>query len=103
MVRIKVRKGMPSVALTKAQFTGRLSERFFDPAFDPLQDEIGKIIAAAWNGYHEYRKAPRTKKAGRGYVDPDYDLSIDWSRTRALRSRAPSAGRSRAKPSRGSC
>lgn len=78
MARIKVRKGMPSVALTRAEFTARISERFFDPAFDPLQDEIGRIIAAAWNGYHVYRKSPRTRKAGKGYADPNYDLSIDW-------------------------
>ena len=100
MARIKVRKGMPSVALTKAQFTARLRERFFDPAFDPLQTEIGKIIDAAWNGYHEYRKAPRTKKAGRGYADPDYDLSIDWSKAkdaivRAERRQKSSDARSR--------
>jgi multimeric flavodoxin WrbA len=88
MARITVRKGMPSVALTKAQFTARLRERFFDPAFDPLQTEIDKIIAAAWDGYHGYRKAPRTKKAGRGYADPHYDLSIDWSKARAAIARA---------------
>src|SRR5262245_9038173 len=88
MARIKVRKGMPSAELTKAQFTRRIGERFFDPAFDPLQDEIGKIIAAAWNGYHVYRKSPRTRKAGRGYADPNYDLSIDWLKTRAAVTRA---------------
>ena len=88
MARIRVRKGMPSVALTKAQFTARLRERFFDPAFDPLQTEIGKIIAAAWDGYHGYRKAPRTRKAGRGYADPHYDLSIDWSKAKAAIARA---------------
>ncbi len=81
MARIKVRgmirRGMPSVAITKAEFTRRARERFVDPAFEPLQDEIGKIIAAAWNGYHAYRKAPRTRRAGPRYVDPDYELSID--------------------------
>ena len=88
MARIKVRKGMPSVALTKARFTALARERFFDPAFDPLQDEIGRIIAAAWNGYHDYRKAPRTRKAGKGYADPNYDLSVDWISARAAIARA---------------
>jgi multimeric flavodoxin WrbA len=82
MARITVRKGMPSVALTKAQFTARIRERFFDPAFEPLQAEIGKVIDAAWDGYHESRKAPRTRKAGKGYADPGYDLSIEWSQAR---------------------
>src|SRR5713101_2394388 len=82
MAKTRVRKGMPSVALTKARFTALARERFFDPAFEPLQAEIGKVIAAAWDGYHNYRKSPRTRKAGRGFVDPSYDLSIDWLKAR---------------------
>ena len=78
MARTRVRKGMPSVALSKAEFMSLARQRFFDPAFDPLQKEIEKVLAAAWNGYHEYRKAPRTRRAGRGYADPNYQLSIDW-------------------------
>jgi multimeric flavodoxin WrbA len=100
MARITVRKGMPSVALTKAEFTERARQRFFDPAFDPLQAEIGEIIDAAWNGYHKYRKAPRTKKAGRGYVDPDYDLSIDWIKARDAIARAERRQKSAAAKSR---
>jgi multimeric flavodoxin WrbA len=88
MARISVRKGMPSVAITKAEFVRRARERFFDPAFDPLQDEIGEIIEAAWNGYHEYRKSPRTKRAGSRYADPDYELSIDWLKARDAIARA---------------
>jgi hypothetical protein len=33
MAKTKVRKSLPSVALTKAEFTGRVRERFVDPAF----------------------------------------------------------------------
>ena len=82
MARIKVRKGMPSVQLTKALFTKRLEDRFYDPAFAPLQAEIGKIIDAAWDGYDNSRKAPRTRPAGPGYADPKYDLSIEWAAAR---------------------
>src|SRR5712671_2528462 len=88
MARITVRKGMPSVALSKAAFTARARERFFDPAFGSLQAEIGKVIDAAWTGYHQYRKSPRTRKAGRGYADPTYDLSIDWLKARDAIQRA---------------
>jgi multimeric flavodoxin WrbA len=88
MAKIKVRKGMPSVALTKAEFTRRAHERFVDPAFDPLQDKISKIIAAAWDGYRESRKSPRTKRAGPRYADPDYELSVDWIRSRDAIARA---------------
>jgi multimeric flavodoxin WrbA len=78
MARVKVRKGMPSVALDKAEFARRMRQRFFDPAFDSLQAEIGKIIDAAWDGYDNSRKAPRTRRAGPGFADPDYELSIEW-------------------------
>src|SRR5260370_12905181 len=84
----KIRRGMPSVAITKAEFTRRARERFVDPAFEPLQVEIDKIIEAAWSGYHDYRKAPRTRRAGPRYADPDYDLSIDWLETRDAIARA---------------
>src|SRR3954470_9547723 len=91
---------MPSVAISKAEFVRRARERFFDPAFDPLQDEIGKIIETAWQGYHGYRKAPRTKRAGARYADPDYELSIDWLKSRdtiagAERQQKASAAKSR--------
>ena len=100
MARIKVRKGMPSVAISKAEFARRARERFIDPAFDPLKDEIGRIIEAAWNGYHDYRKAPRTKRAGPRYADPDYELSIDWTKARDDIARAEKRQKSAAAKSR---
>ncbi len=71
MARITVRKGMPSVQLDKAQFAERLKQRFQDPAFEPLQAEIDKIIDAAWNGYDDSRKAPYTRPAGPGLCRSD--------------------------------
>ena len=59
----EVRKGMPDVQLTRDQFVRRFRERFAD---------------AAWDAYDNSRKAPHTRKAGPGYADPDYDLSVDW-------------------------
>jgi multimeric flavodoxin WrbA len=99
-VRGKIRKGMPSVAITKAEFTRRARERFVDPAFEPLQAEIDKIIEAAWSGYHDYRKAPRTRRAGPRYADPDYQLSIDWLKARDAIARAERAQKSTASRSR---
>src|SRR3954469_21249474 len=52
--------------------------RFVDPAFDPLERELQAITAAAWDAYSNSRKAPHTRKAGAGFADPDYDLSVDW-------------------------
>ena len=100
MAKVRVRKGMPSVALTRDEFVRRARERFVDPAFEPLQREIDKVIDAAWNGYHAYRKAPRTRKAGARYADPDYDLSVDWVRARDAIARAERRQKSAASPSR---
>ena len=78
MPDIKIRKGMPDVALTCEQFSARMRERFTDPAFDPLAPEIDRIIKVAWEAYDNSRKAPRTQKAGPGYADPNYDLASEW-------------------------
>src|SRR5215211_6291701 len=78
MATIKVRTGMLDVQLSREEFAMRVRQRFSDPAFDALGAEIEKIIAAAWSGYHHYRKSPRTHPAGPGFADPDYDLSDEW-------------------------
>jgi hypothetical protein len=36
MAKVEVRKGMPGVQLTKAEFATRVRERFYDPSFEPL-------------------------------------------------------------------
>ena len=40
-----------------------------------LQTELERIADAAWDGYSNSRKSPRTRKAGDGFDDPDYDLA----------------------------
>ena len=97
---LKARKGMPSVALPKARFMAMARERFVDPAFEPLQEEIAKVLDAAWNGYHDYRKAPRIRRAGDGYADPDYELSVDWLKAKQAIGRAERQQKSAASRSR---
>src|SRR5215213_8402090 len=72
------RKGMPSPQLDEAEFRKRFLSQYIDPAFDPLRAELDRIATAAWDGYSNHRKAPRTRKAGPGFADPDYDLAEDW-------------------------
>ncbi|HEV7660914.1 MAG TPA: flavodoxin family protein [Allosphingosinicella sp.] len=72
------RKGMPEVKLDEAEFKRRFRAQYVDPAFDGLQTELERIADAAWDGYSNSRKAPRTRKAGDGFEDPDYDLAVDW-------------------------
>ena len=82
MAKLEVRKGMPDVQLTKDEFARRFRDRFFDPAFDAVVDELDRMIEVAWNGYDEYRKNPRKRKAGRGFAEPDYELPVEWLETR---------------------
>src|SRR4051794_38937078 len=78
MAQADVRKGMPSVDLSREEFEKRYRSRFRDPAFKPLQRELDAIVAAAWDGYSNSRKSPLTRKAGPGFADPDYEISVDW-------------------------
>ena len=71
------RKEMPSVELSEAEFLERYRQQFVDPAFDAVRSEIERVASIAWDGYSSSRKAPRTRKAGPGFADPDYDLSED--------------------------
>lgn len=72
------RKGMPSVQLDEAEFRRRFLAQYQDPAFEPLSAELDKVAAAAWEGYSHSRKSPRSRKAGPGFADPEYELADDW-------------------------
>jgi multimeric flavodoxin WrbA len=69
---------MPDVSLDKAEFARRFRNSFFDPQFDSEQDRINTLLDIAWDAYQDSRKSPRTVKAGPGFADPDYDLSVEW-------------------------
>ncbi|WP_119389006.1 flavodoxin family protein [Taklimakanibacter lacteus] len=81
MSKVKVRKGMPSVALSKAEFAERFRARFHDPIFAANAEDIGSLLPRAWTSYHDYHKSPRTRKAGKGFADPSYDLPVEWYAT----------------------
>jgi multimeric flavodoxin WrbA len=100
MARPTVRKGMPSVELSKAEFGERLRQRFYDPAFGKLSAEIDLIVDTAWEAYSESRKSPRTRRAGAGFADPDYELSIEWLAARRQIRDAARRQQSRQSPSR---
>ena len=82
------RKGMPEVRLGEAEFKRRFKSQFADPAFEPLAAELERIAHAAWDGYENSRKSPRTEKAGPGFADPEQDLAIDWIATKKAVDRA---------------
>jgi len=74
MKKLRVRTGQPSVTLSRKEFEARFMSRYFDPAFEERKDELRAILDVAWEAYHEYRKSPRTRKAGKGFADPGFDL-----------------------------
>jgi multimeric flavodoxin WrbA len=78
-----VRTGQAAWPLSRAEFDTRFRARFADPAFAGKQAEIDELMQAAWDGYHNARKSPITRKAGKEFADPDYDLSVDWLQARS--------------------
>jgi multimeric flavodoxin WrbA len=97
---LEPRREMPSSRLSREDFRGRYLRQFVDPAFDALRDEIARIEETAWQAYSASRKAPRTRKAGPEFADPDYDMSIDWLEARAAIGRAQARHDDPAAPSR---
>jgi multimeric flavodoxin WrbA len=83
MKKPRVRTGQPSVALTRKEFEARFRSRHFDPAFESVDAELRAVLDVAWEAYREYRKSPRTRKAGKGFADPAFDLAIEWLAARA--------------------
>jgi hypothetical protein len=72
------RKGMPSPRLDEREFKRRYRQQFFDPAFRAHDVAIETLADVAWEAYEDSRKSPVTRKAGAGFADPDYDLSVEW-------------------------
>jgi len=83
MSKPAVRRQAEYVPLTKEQFRERFFARFYDPAFDEVRSELGKVFEKAWDGYITYRKSPRQKPAGAGYADPAFPLPVEWLEARA--------------------
>jgi multimeric flavodoxin WrbA len=100
MPKVKVRKGMPSVHVGKAEFKNRFLQNFQDPAFAAVKRDLDKVADIAWDGYDDYRKSPRTVKAGKKFADPKYDLSVDWLAAHKEVEAAQRRHRSKASPSR---
>jgi multimeric flavodoxin WrbA len=75
---LKPRVSGDDLHLDEAEFKKRYQEHFYDPRFQGLSAEIEKITEQAWKNYQDHRKAPVTRKAGAGFKDPTYDLSVEW-------------------------
>jgi multimeric flavodoxin WrbA len=78
----KPRTGQAPEKPNRDEFHLRFTRSFMDPAFGNIQDALDKVEAVAWNNYINGHKAPLTEKAGPGFADPDYMLSVEWRATR---------------------
>jgi len=78
----KARKGQAPGKLGREEFVAEFERSFFDPAFDKERGAVGRLAEIAWHNYKDGRKAPRTRKAGAGFSDPDYELSVEWLEAR---------------------
>ncbi len=72
------RTGQAPEKFGRAAFGERFRRRFYDPAFAVEHEAIARLEEIAWQAYDEGRKSPVNTKAGPGFADPDYDLSVEW-------------------------
>jgi multimeric flavodoxin WrbA len=77
-----IRKGQAPAPAARSEFHDLFMQAFFDPVYRTERDAIARLEQLAWDAYQEGRKAPVTHKAGPGFADPDYDLSVDWRQAR---------------------
>jgi multimeric flavodoxin WrbA len=77
-----VRKGQAPAPLARDAFHQRFMQAFFDPAYQGESTALARLEEFAWDAYQEGRKAPVTGKAGPGFADPEYELSVEWRETR---------------------
>ncbi|MGN6488055.1 MAG: flavodoxin family protein [Devosia sp.] len=94
------RKEMPPVKLGEGEFRQRYMLQFVDPAFDAVRGELNRVAAIAWEAYRDSRKAPLTRKAGPGFADPEYELSVDWLAAKAAIEAAQLRYRQELRPAR---
>ncbi|MDO9359912.1 MAG: flavodoxin family protein [Polaromonas sp.] len=95
-----IRKGQAPAVLSRTTFHERFMQSFMDPAFQAEEEAISRVEQIAWEAYKEGRKAPVTRKAGRGFADPDYDLSVEWLEARSRINKAAAAWKKPSTPSR---
>jgi len=76
------RKGQAPGKLGRDEFHLIFSRSYMDPAFRAVQSALDQVEQTAWDNYSASHKAPVTVRAGDGFKDPDYALSVEWKATR---------------------
>ena len=95
-----VRKGQAPAKLNRDEFHLVFARDFYDPAYQAVARELAAVEEVAWKNYVDSHKAPATVKAGPGFLDPDYDLSVEWKETHDRLRAAEARQKDPATPSR---
>ena len=78
---IEIRKGQAPALLGRAEFGVRFRAPSFDPVFRGEDQSIERLEEIAWQAYG-WPQSTDHRKAGPGYADPDYELSVEWIATK---------------------
>ena len=97
---IGVRKGQAPPMLTREAFSERFRAPFLDPKFNVEAEAIARLEEIAWQTYTQGRKWPITRKAGEGFADPAFELSVEWLATRQRLEEAQTSWSNPASPTR---
>jgi multimeric flavodoxin WrbA len=77
-----VRKGQFGRRLERQEFQLRFYESFKHPDFRQADAALAQVEEIAWQMYRDEKKPAGTAKAGPGFADPEYDLSVEWRENR---------------------
>ncbi len=97
---IEIRKGQAPGQLKRVEFHDRFMQSFQDPAFGVESDALGRLEDIAWEAYTDSRKSPVTRKAGKGFADPTYEISVEWLEARSRLRKAQAEWGKKTTPSR---
>lgn len=78
----KPRRGQFGDMLSREEFKQRFHGSFGHPSFSDVEAALAQVEEVAWDNYINEHKLARTEKAGPGFADPEYDLSVEWRQTR---------------------
>ena len=78
----RVVKGDQNFTLDRDTFRARFLDRFNDPMYQDVAEELEKVFEITWQNYMGYRKSPRMQKAGPEFAEPEYHLPMEWLETR---------------------
>lgn len=92
---MKPRKGQFDGMMDRDTFGLRFRDAFGHPRFLAVKEALSQVEEVAWQTYISSDKLAGTERAGDGYADPEYPLSVEW---RATRERLLSAERRQKDP-----